>query len=169
MCVCGPTNGTERARRVSGRVARSFLSRRLAPELAEELSAYAAKRSEGDLAAALQPWMAKHQLTWPLPSDALNAPHPEKLAAGNMRGFILADVVFQPTTAATPAADAAADDADAPAAAAPEPTRWSFAREIDRRTAARWDHDWKLVDVDGLVAGEDWRNLPLILTAKTTN
>lgn len=70
-------------------------------------------------------------------------------------GFLLVDVDFEvvETTSET-----TQDDATLTVHVVRKST-WTFARRVDPRPAARWDYDWRVVDVDASVTQNDWRNL----------
>ena len=69
-------------------------------------------------------------LTWPLPSDAHSRLEGDAGCAFTMRGWLLVDVAVSKCL-------------------------YTFAREVDRRSAYRWGHDWRIVDVGGAVFDND--------------
>ena len=70
-------------------------------------------------------------LTWPLPSDAHSRLEGDAEACAlTMRGWLLVDVAVSKCL-------------------------YTFAREVDRRSAYRWGHDWRIVDVGGAVFDND--------------
>ena len=70
-------------------------------------------------------------LTWPLPSDAHSRLAGDAEACAlTMRGWLLVDVAVSKCL-------------------------YTFAREVDRRSAYRWGHDWRIVDVGGAVFDND--------------
>ena len=80
---------------------------------------------------AIDGFLRQTNLAWPVPNDALvRLPGDKDAAALSMRGWVFVDVLFPDATL-------------------------TFAREVDRRADARWDMDWKVVDVDGKVAAHD--------------
>jgi len=83
--------------------------------------------------------LRRRNLVFPLPKDLADP-------AATLRGFLLADATFafknDNSTTET----------------------WTFARQTDHRPDARWIHDWRIVDVDNLVAQNDWRRLSTVLS-----
>lgn len=78
---------------------------------------------------AVKAWLG--DTTLPVPGDAHGrAAGDDHASAKTMRGWLFADVVFRDAT-------------------------YTFAREVDRRADARWDLDWRVVDVDGAAHDHD--------------
>ena len=105
----------------------------LADELADLLKA--AKETDAGRAVEALLYAASRAegraLTWPLPSDAHSRLEGDAEACAlTMRGWLLVDVAVSKCL-------------------------YTFAREVDRRSAYRWGHDWRIVDVGGAVFDND--------------
>ena len=105
----------------------------LADELADLLRA--AKETDAGRAVEALLYAASRAegraLTWPLPSDAHSRLEGDAEACAlTMRGWLLVDVAVSKCL-------------------------YTFAREVDRRSAYRWGHDWRIVDVGGAVFDND--------------
>ena len=105
----------------------------LADELADLLKA--AKETDAGRAVEALLYAASRAegraLTWPLPSDAHSRLEGDAEACAlTMRGWLLVDVAVSKCL-------------------------YTFAREVDRRSAYRWGHDWRIVDVGGAVFAND--------------
>jgi len=85
----------------------------------------------------VQSALNKLQIQFPLPADLADAD-------SKIQGFLLADATF-----------AYEDDGT--------PTTYTFARRADHKADARWKHHWRLVDVDNIVAQNDWRRFDKML------
>lgn len=128
---------SDRVDMYNGVFSATFQLNRDVAELIEDV----AKARNIDPAKAIGVLFREREVTWP--SDPLKIQ--------DYVGFVLVDVDF--------------DVMEPPQDEGPltvhvfRKSKWTFARRVDPRPAARWDYDWRVVDVDEVVTKGDWRNL----------